>query len=353
MQVIQGTIDYSGVENRFSALRGHGRRTPADRAERAMVRFELSTLFLSAETRLPQRTLLAGAITLMVLIWGTTWAVIRIGLEGIPPFAGVALRFAIAAAILYVLGRAWRVPDQRGPRLYRIWFVETVFSLCVPYGVVYWAEQWVPSGLSSILFSTMPLFVAVLAHWWLVSEPMRPAETSGILIAVLGVAFIFSDDLTLAARPEVLLPALVFLTAPLAAAVSHVLIKRWGRGIHPMNVVTVPMALTGLTMGALSLAVESERAFTFDVQAVAALFYLAVFGSALTFSLYYWVLERVAATRLSLITLGIPVVAVLVGTLAMSEPFSARAALGSLLVLLGVGVASRAAPGIPAGDRPA
>ncbi len=277
----------------------------------------------------------------MVLIWGTTWSVIRVGLEGIPPFAGVALRFAIAAAILYLLGKVWRVPDQRSPRLYRIWFVQTVFSLCIPYGIVYWAEQWVPSGLSSILFSTMPLFVAVLAHRWLISEPMRPAETAGVLIGVCGVVFIFSDDLTLAARPEILVPALVLLISPVAVAVAHVLIKKWGSGIHPMNVVTVPMALTGLGMGVLSLAVESERTLTFDFQAVVALLYLAVFGSALSFSLYYWVLARVAATRLSLITLAIPVVAVLVGTAALDEPFSARAGLGSLLVLSGVAVASR------------
>jgi len=286
----------------------------------------------------------------MVLIWGTTWAAIRIGLEGIPPFGGVALRFAIAAAVLYAIGRAWRVPAQRGPRLYRIWLVETVLSLCIPYGIVYWAEQWVPSGLSSILFSTMPLFVAVFAHWWLVSEPMRPAETVGILIALFGVVSIFSDDLTLAARAEVLVPALVFLVAPLAAAIAHVLIKKWGSGIHPLNVVTVPMALTGLVMGLLSLAVESGRTFTFDMSAIAALLYLAVFGSAVGFSLYYWTLERVAATRLSLMTLGIPVVAVLVGTLALDEPFSVRTALGSLLVISGVGVASRVAPGMTRRD---
>ena len=286
----------------------------------------------------------------MVLIWGTTWAVIRIGLASFPPFAGVALRFGIAALILLGVGRVWRVPNQRGPRLYRIWFVETVFSLCIPYGVVYWAEQWVPSGLGSILFATMPLFVAVLAHWWLVSEPLRAVEIAGILVAVCGVGFIFSDDLTFAARPEVLIPAVVFLASPLAAAVAHVLIKRWGRGIHPLNVVTVPMAVTGVVMGALSLAVESDREFTFGLLGIGSVLYLAVLGSALAFTLYYWVLDRVAATRLSLLTLGIPVVAVLVGTLALGEPFSARIAFGAALVLAGVGCASRAIPSVPRRD---
>jgi len=96
---------------------------------------------IAGGTRLTQRPLIAGAIGLLVLIWGTTWAVVRLGLEGIPPFAGVAMRFTIAAIILFVLARLLRVPSQRGPRLYRIWAVQIVFSFCISYGVVYWAEQ--------------------------------------------------------------------------------------------------------------------------------------------------------------------------------------------------------------------
>ncbi len=277
----------------------------------------------------------------MVLIWGTSWAAIRLGLEGIPPFAGVAMRFTIAAALLFLFARFWRVPDQRGPRLYRIWAAETVFSLLIPYSVVYWAEQWVPSGLASIVFATMPLFVTVLAHWWLVAEPLRVVQSVGVVVGFAGVVLIFSDDVTLATDSRVLFPALVLLAAPIAAAIAHVYIKRWGRGIHPLNVIRVPMLVTGLVMGGASLALERGRAFTFDTQAVAALLYLAVAASAVAFTLFYWTLERVAAVRLALITLAIPVVAVLVGTALLDEPFSIRSALGCVLVLAGVGIASR------------
>ncbi|MCP4203381.1 MAG: EamA family transporter [bacterium] len=288
-----------------------------------------------------QRPLIAGAIGLLVLIWGSTWAVIRLGLEGIPPFAGVALRFTLAAAILFVLGRILRVPVQRGARLHGIWTVQTVFSFCISYGVVYWAEQWVPSGLASIVFATMPLWVALFAHWRLPNEPLRMAQTLGVVAGFLGVVVIFSDDLTLAARSEVLVPALVLFASPIAAAIAHVYVKKWGSGVHPMNVITVPMLLTGVVMAGLSLVVESDRSFAFDLQAVGALLYLAILGSVVTFTMYYWVLERIAATRLSLITLAIPVVAVLVGTLLLDEPFSTRTGVGAALVLVGVGLASR------------
>jgi len=192
-----------------------------------------------------------------------------------------------------------------------------------------------------IVFATMPLLVALLAHWSLENEPLRPAQAMGVVTGLFGVVLIFSDDLTLAARPEVLLPALVLFASPIGAAIAHVYVKKWGSGIHPINVITVPMLATGVVMAGLSLALEGGRSFVFDGRSVAALLYLAIPGSVVTFSVYYWLLERVRATRLSLITLPIPVVAVAVGTLFLDEPFSARTAAGALLVLAGVGVASR------------
>jgi drug/metabolite transporter (DMT)-like permease len=233
-----------------------------------------------------------------------------------------------------------RVPSQRGARLYRLWLVETVFGFCISYGVVYWAEQWIPSGLASVLFSTFPFFVAVLAHFWLENEPLRLRQLVGIAVGSAGVATIFSDDLALAGEQS-LIAAIVFLGSPVAAAVSHVLVKKWGRGMHPLNLVGVPMVATGSCMGLLALFVEADRSFTFDAVAVGAIFYLALPGSAVTFTLYYWLLERMPATRLSFITYGIPVVAVAAGALLFAEPITVKTVTGAALVLAGVGLALR------------
>jgi drug/metabolite transporter (DMT)-like permease len=286
------------------------------------------------------RILSYGALALLILIWGTTWAAIRLGLEGVPPFSGVSIRFLIAGAALLTLARVLRVPSQRGARLYRLWIVETVFGFCLSYGFVYWAEQWIPSGLASVLFSTFPLFVAVLAHFWLENEPFRLKQLAGITVGVAGVAIIFSDDLALAGK-ESLIAAMVFLGSPVAAAVSHVLVKKWGRGMHPLNLVGVPMFAAGFCMGLLALFVEAERSFSFDAVAVGAIVYLALPGSAVTFTLYYWLLERMPATRLSFITYGIPVVAVLAGALLFAEPITVKTVSGAVLVLGGVGLALR------------
>ena len=284
-----------------------------------------------------------GALAALILIWGTTWAGITLGLEGIPPFTAVALRFAIAAPLLVAAARVVGCPLGGGRRLKRLWLINTLFSFAIPYSVVYWAQQWVPSGLEATLFATYPLFVAILAHLWLPAERLRPAAVGGVVIGFLGVALIHSEDLAALAGDEVRLAAAVSLLSPAAAAVSTVQVKRWGSGLPALALTAPPMAFTALAVGGLALATERGRPLTLDAVSVGSLLYLAVFGSAVTFVLYFWLLARLPATRLSLITFGIPIVALTVGTLALDEPVTPRIVAGALLVLGGVGLAVRRA----------
>ena len=282
-----------------------------------------------------------GALAALILIWGTTWAGITIGLEGIPPFTAVALRFAIAAPLLVLAARILGSPLGGGRRLKRLWVINTLCSFAIPYCVVYWAQQWVPSGLEATLFATYPLFVAILAHFWLPAERLRLAPAAGVLLGFIGVALIHSEDLAVLGGPQVRLAAAVSLLSPLAAAVSTVQVKRWGAGLPALALSAPPMAFTAVLVGGLALATERGRALTLDAVSIGSLLYLAIFGSAVTFALYFWLLARLPATRLSLITFGIPIVALTVGTLALDEPLTARIVAGVLLVLGGVCLAVR------------
>lgn len=282
-----------------------------------------------------------GALAALILIWGTTWAAIRIGLQGIPPFTGVALRFALAATVLLVASRMLGLPLGSSSRERSLWLIIALLSFSTSYGVVYWAEQWVPSGLAAVLFSTYPLFVAAMAHFWLPGERLTPVGLFGITLGFVGVVTIFSEDLTAISGMEVRRASVLFLISPMVSALANVLVKRWGTGVHPMSLTAVPMAMTGIFMGGLAAAVERERVLTFDAVSIGALVYLAVLGTAVTFFLHFWLLSRLPASRLSLITYGIPVVAVLVGTLLLDEPFTLRMLMGSIVVLFGVTLAIR------------
>lgn len=282
-----------------------------------------------------------AGLALLILIWGTTWSVIRIGLDGIPPFTGVALRFLLAGVVLLAAARLSGVRPQSSFRLRRLWAIEALFGFVISYGVVYWAEQWVPTGLTAVLFSTFPLFVAVLAHFTLPDERLRPIALVGLVLGIVGVAVIFSEDLTALAGPRVTLGATILLAASVAAAISHVSVKKWGHGIHPVNLAAVPMVLAGLVMGALALTFDRERAMVFDARSVGSIVYLALVGTVITFTLYYWLLARLPATRLSLITYALPVVALTIGVVAFDEPVSSRMVAGAALIIGGVALATR------------
>jgi drug/metabolite transporter (DMT)-like permease len=277
------------------------------------------------------------------MIWGTTWAAIAIGLEGIPPFTGVAARFAIAFLFLLALIRYRRVPLGKQPHEVKLWFLNGLLAFCLTYGAVYWAEQHITSGLAAVLFATFPLFVAILAHFLLPGEPLTFWKLTGTVLGFAGVTVIFSEDLTLVGGEKAYIAAGLALLAPPACAITSVAIKRWGKAIHPLSISGIPMGITAGVMGAAALAFEGDRDIHLDTVSVGALLYLAVMGTAVTFSLYYWLLRQVSATGLSLIAYMTPVVAVLVGTLFLDETMTARTWAGSGLVVAGVALASLAA----------
>jgi drug/metabolite transporter (DMT)-like permease len=131
------------------------------------------------------------------------------------------------------------------------------------------------------------------------------------------------------------------LVSPLVSALATVAIKRWGTGVHPLSVSAVPMLFTGVVMGALALVFERGRPVVLDGRSVGAILYLAVLGSAVTFTVFYWLLARVTATQLALISYVIPVVALAVGAVLFAEALRPRILAGSALILVGVVLVGR------------
>jgi drug/metabolite transporter (DMT)-like permease len=277
----------------------------------------------------------------LTLVWGTTWSAITISLRGIPPFTGVALRFALAAALLFVY--AWVTREHlsaAGPGQRRLRWLHAVLTFCCSYGVVFWAEQWVPSGLAAVLFATFPLMVAVIAHFVLPDERMTLPVIAGTVIAFAGIAVIFAEDFEVLGGSVVATASLVMLLSPLSGALVSVCVKRWGSGMHPVPFNAVAMALAAGIMGVFAAVVERERTVALDPGPVAALLYMAIVGTAVTFPLYFWLLEHMEARQVALIGYGTPVVALFVGATFMAEPMTIRTWLGSAMVIIGVAVAS-------------
>lgn len=289
----------------------------------------------------PGRFLNYAGLATLVLIWGSTWAAIRVSLEGIPPLTGVVLRFALACLLLLALMPFFGVRLGKAPYERRLWWINAVLTFTISYGLVYWGEQFVPSGLAAVIFATFPLFTAILAHFFLPGERLQPASLTGVLIGFAGVAVLYSEDLDAVGGPRTAFAATMMLIAPVASAFANVAVKRWGAGIHPLSVSGVSMGLGALLVVPLAWIGERGREVHFGTRPVLAVIYLAVVGSAIAFTVYYWLLRRLPATSLSLINYATPVVAVLIGTLWLGEPFTLRICLGAGLVVAGVAIAVR------------
>lgn len=283
-----------------------------------------------------------GILALLTLIWGTTWAAIRIGLKGVPPLTGAALRFALASLVLLAVVRALKVRLGRSAVERRLWVASGLLNFAISYGLVYWAEQYLPSGLAAVIFASFPLFVAVLAHFFLPGERLSAAGAVGVVLGFAGIVILFSEDLTAIGGPNAVLAAAVLPLAPFAASIGQVVIKRWGAGVHPLSLAAVPMGLCSLVLGTLALVLERGRPVVLDAASIGSILYLALVGSALAFSLYFFLLTKRPATWVALVAYTSPAVAVLVGVVVLDEPFTLRLVLGTVAVLGGVLLSVRA-----------
>jgi drug/metabolite transporter (DMT)-like permease len=288
----------------------------------------------------PSKALLSVTFAGLCLIWGTTWAAIKVQLAGIPPFWGVALRFGIASLALLALAPRFGVRFGATRRERLLWLLVALLSFCGSYGIVYWAEQQgLPSGLAAVLFAIFPLLTGALAHFTIPGERLSVKGVTGMVVALAGLAVIFSEDLAKLGGPGVGLASIVMLASPVVSAVANVAVKRWGRDVHPISMAAVPMGITAVLMAAFAAIVERGRPILPDPLAWGALVYLAIFGSAVTFTGYYWLMRHLPVTRVSLIAYLTPVVAVAIGTIGLDEPLTPRVLAGSALVLGGVAVA--------------
>src|SRR5215203_3108580 len=131
-------------------------------------------------------------------IWGSTWLFIKLGLEDLPPFTFAGIRFVIACAILFAIIKIRRIELPRAKRDWILLAITGVLAFGVNYGMVFWGEQYVSSGLAALLQATIPAFGLVFAHFHLPGERLTWARSGGVVLGVCGVGVVFSNQLAIA-----------------------------------------------------------------------------------------------------------------------------------------------------------
>ncbi len=272
-------------------------------------------------------------------IWGSTWLAIKLGLRDLPPLTFAGLRFAAAALVLFGIAavRGFRLP--RAARDWRLLAYTGVLTITLNYGLVFWGEQYISSGLAAVLSATVPLFGLPLAHRYLASEPLSRWKVAGVLLGVIGVAIVCSGQLGMGG-PLAFWASLGIIFAALATAQAGVLIKAGGTHIEPPVMAGVQMAggCIPLLLGGILLE-GNPLDFHWTPMAWAALGYLTILGSVIAFLLYYWLIRHTEVTWVLMIPLVTPLVAVAFGVVFAGEMVGWHTALGGVAIIGGVALA--------------
>lgn len=284
--------------------------------------------------------------SLICMIWGSTWLVIRIGDEAaLPPFLGASLRFVLAAILLWIWVWVRKIPLPRTPREVRVALVSGLLGAGTSYSIVYWCSQFIPSGLESVIFGTMPLWTVLIGTFVLRYEKLSIVKLAGVLTGVMGIAIIFYPEMKHVSGSDLSVLALL-LCAPLVTAITLVVTKKDGRSIHPVALNAVSISIGAVIVSILAAFNTSAADLHFNVTQLWTVGYLALFGTVISFVVYYKLLHSTAAVTMAYVTLISPVIAVLLGWLVLHEHLSGYDLAGSAAVLTGVWLTSRQAKAI-------
>ncbi len=271
------------------------------------------------------------------IIWGSTWLFIKLGLRDLPPFTFVGIRFLLASAILatIIFIRRMRLPHDRREWLFIAW--TGFLTVTINFALVFWGGQYISSGLAALLNATMPFFGIIIAHHYIPTERVTLTKIGSVMLGILGVGLIFSNQLSLPGTLSLLASAGIVFGA-VVAAYANVLIKARGKNIDPI-ILSAGQMLFGFPPLLLIGVILEGNPFklAWPPLAIFSLLYLTIIGSCVAFILYFWLLKKIPVTKALLLLLVTPLVAVTLGKIINSEDLTWQIIVGGACIISGIG----------------
>lgn len=282
-------------------------------------------------------TLILAWLSLCV-IWGTTWLVIKIGLSDLPPLTYAGVRFLIAGAILSVIIFARKVPLPRERKAWQLLATIGALGVALNYGLLFWGELHVSSGLAALLHAAIPLIGMFFAHRMLPAERITPAKIFGVILGLAGVGLILINQVE-AKSALAPIATLGILFGAVAISFCNVLVKAHGQKIDTLTLAAGQMVFGfPLLLGAGFLTEGSPLQYAWTPKAWLCLLYLAIIGSCVAFILFLWLIKNIAVTKTMLIALVTPLIAVTLGAVLNGEEVNWRIIAGGAFIIAGVGI---------------
>ena len=282
------------------------------------------------------KALLAFAI--IYFVWGSTFLAIRVGVREVPPFLLAGLRFLIAGLVLF----AWMRAKGTVSPTARQWFSATLLAVLIfvlDYGLLFWAERRVPSGIAAVMMATIPVFMTLSEILFLKTQRLTPRLGAALLIGIGGVLVLVSRSISFGDSPIDTIGAIALIVAAIGWSVGSALTRKVPLPSSKAMSSGAQMFAGGVLLMITSAALGEFRGFR--VQAVSlkawlALAYLIVAGSIVAFTAYLWLIHHESPTKVGTYAYVNPVVAVLLGYFLGGEGLSLRTIMGTMLVLVSV-----------------
>ena len=278
-----------------------------------------------------------GLLAALVVLWGSNFMFIKLGVSAVPPATLVATRLIIGAVILVTVVRAW---GYTFPPLGRAWMPYVVLGVlgnCMPFWFITWGQKSLDSALAGILMAIMPLTTLLLAHFFVAGETMTRNRVTGFLLGFLGIVVLMGPAALagLGGSPIEILAQLSVLAGALCYAVNGILIRVTLKG-DVMVAAAAIIAVAAVVSVPVALVVDQPWRLAPDANAVWLLLWIGIGPTALATLVHLKLIGSAGPTFMSLINYCIPVVATFFGVTLLGETPGANAYAGLVLILAGI-----------------
>jgi len=280
------------------------------------------------------------AFAIIYFVWGSTFLFIRVGVREVPPFLFASMRFLVAGGVLFAWMRLKGTPSPSR----REWISATILATCIfvfDYGLLFWAEQRVPSGIAAVMMATIPFFMALSEILILRTQKLTFRLALALLVGIGGVSVLVSRSLSLRLGETPIDPAgaVALVIAAISWSIASSLTRKLALPESKAMSSGAQMLAGGILLAIVAAILGEFRGFR--VQSVSgsawfALAYLIVAGSLIGFTAYVWLIHHESPTKVGTYAYVNPVVAVIVGYFLGGETVGPRTLLGTLLVLVSV-----------------
>lgn len=285
-----------------------------------------------------QKTLsLQGWLLLFALsiIWGGSFLSNRVVLEEVPVLTVVAFRVSAAAILLWIWVFSRRLPLPKGGKRWALIALSGVLNNVVPFTLIVWGQQHIPSGLAGILNSTTVIFTVLLAALVFADERLTLRKLTGVVLGFVGVSLAVGFS-SLRHLDPFSLGQLAVVGATMSYAVAGVVGRFSMAGVRAEVGAAATLTASSLIMVPLALSLEGVPSVNLAPATWAGLLYLGVMASAVAYLLFYRILMMAGAGNLSLVTLLIAPIAIILGAIVYGETLAPNAYLGFAVIAFGL-----------------